>query len=347
MDATRLVGIGASAGGVEALLELVDGLDPDLPAAVLVVLHQAPNGPSVLPGILSRRCALDVSAARDGDPLRPGRVFVAPPDRHLQVEGGRVRLSRGPKESGHRPSIDVLFRSLALEGGHRATGVVLSGMLDDGSAGLSAIVDHGGKAIVQDPDDALYPGMPRAALARVPYALVTRPVKIGAALAEIAAVGAGPDLAGRPPSALLAYEVTASRPEGPDPEEGDPPGTAAGLQCPDCAGPLFEVEDGGLPRFRCRVGHGWAHESLQVAQDGEVERALYAALRALEDKAALSRRVAESALAMGGSGVAARARRSGRAALDSAGVLRRLLADGTLQGDEAPKPDDDGDEPGE
>ena len=341
MEATRLVGVGASAGGVEALLELVDGLDPDLPAAVLVVLHQAPNGPSVLPGILSRRCALDVVAARDGDPLRPGRVLVAPPDRHLQVEDGRVRLSRGPKESGHRPSVDVLFRSLALEAGHRATGVVLSGMLDDGAAGLSAIVDHGGKAIVQDPDDALHPGMPRAALDRVPHALVTRPVKIGAALAEIAAVG--PDRAGqRPPSALLAYEVAASRPEGPDPENGDPPGTAAGLQCPDCSGPLFEVEDGGLPRFRCRVGHGWGHESLQVAQDEEVERALYAALRALEDKAALSRRVAESALAVGGAGVAARARRSARAALDSAGVLRRLLADGTLLGDEVPKPDDDG-----
>ncbi|MFC5061280.1 chemotaxis protein CheB [Actinomycetospora atypica] len=193
MDGTGLVGVGASAGGVEALLELVEGLAADLPLALLVVLHQAPTAPTVLPDILDRRCALDVVAARDGDPLRAGRVLVAPPDRHLHVDDGHVRLSPDPRGSPHRPSVDVLFHSLAVAAGPLATGVVLSGMLDDGAVGLAEIVDHGGTALVQDPDDALHPGMPRAALGRVPDALVVRPAMIGAALAEMAATAPRPE----------------------------------------------------------------------------------------------------------------------------------------------------------
>jgi two-component system chemotaxis response regulator CheB len=145
----------------------------------------------VLDGILDRHCVLDVVPARHGDDLRPGRVHVAPPDHHLRVADGRVSLTRGPKENGHRPGVDPLFRSVARHAGPRATGVVLSGMLDDGAAGLLEIVGHGGTAVVQDPEDALHPGMPRAALARVPGAVVRPASAIGSAVREIVTHGLG------------------------------------------------------------------------------------------------------------------------------------------------------------
>lgn len=330
MNDLRLIGVGASAGGIEALFELVAGLDADLDAVVLVVVHQAADAPTVLAGLLDARCALPVVGARDGEPLEPGRVLVALPDSHLHVVDGRAHLARGPKENGHRPGIDPLFRSLALAAGPRATGVVLSGMLDDGAAGLLDIVRHGGTAVVQEPADALYDAMPTAALDQVPGALVRRAREIGPALAEI--------IARRPldvarPSAQLAYEVRVSRGEEPEMTEHDPPGRPAALSCPDCSGPLFDLGSDDRPRYRCRTGHAWSAVSLGAEQDEAVERALYAALRALEDKMALSRRVATSAEGRGAGRVAERSRRSAQEALRSVTVLRRLLTDATSHSD--------------
>ncbi|MEJ2863782.1 chemotaxis protein CheB [Actinomycetospora flava] len=322
MNDLPLIGVGASAGGIEALFDLVAGIDADLDAAVLVVVHQAADAPSVLAGLLDRRCALSVASAEGGERLERGRVLVAPPDHHLHVVDGRVEVSRGPKENGHRPGIDPLFRSLALAAGPRATGVVLSGMLDDGAAGLLDLVRHGGTAVVQEPGDALYDGMPTAALEQVPGALVRPAREIGPALTEI--------VARRPldvarPSAQLAYEVRISRGDEVEMTEHDPPGAPAGLSCPDCAGPLFDLGSEDRPRYRCRTGHAWSVVSLGAEQDETAERALYAALRALEDKMALARRVASSAEGSGATTVAARSRKSAREAMRSAVVLRRLL----------------------
>src|SRR4051794_29338505 len=155
--------IGASAGGVEALRTVVAGLPADLPAAVLIVLHVPRSGPSALPTILDRVTSLPVRPAVDGEPLRHGRVYVAPVDRHLLLIGNRIRLSRGPAENGHRPAIDPMFRSAARAFGPRVIGVVLSGSRDDGAAGLAVIADRSGMTVVQDPADALFASMPRGA----------------------------------------------------------------------------------------------------------------------------------------------------------------------------------------
>ena len=322
MSDRRVVALGASAGGVEALFDVVAGLDVDLEAAVLVVLHQPAAAPSVLAGLLDGRCVLPVAAARHGAPLVPGEVLVAPPDVHLHVVDGRTELTRGPKENGHRPGIDPLFRSLALEYGPAAVGVVLSGMLDDGAAGLLDIVRHGGTAVVQEPKDALYDAMPTAALEQVPGALVRPARDIGPALTQVLA---RPPLDVARPSAQLVYEVQVSRGEGHEMTERDPPGRPAGLSCPDCSGPLFDMGGEDRPRYRCRTGHAWSAGSLGAEQDDAVERALYAALRALEDKMALARRMAATAEAGGARAVAERSRRSEQDALRSATVLRRLL----------------------
>lgn len=324
MDDLRMVGIGASAGGVEALFELVAGLETGLDAAVLVVLHQAADGPTVLAELLDRRSPLTVTTARHGEPLTSGQVLVAPPGAHLLVDDGHVVLSRGPKENGHRPGIDPLFRSLALAAGPGAVGVVLSGMLDDGSAGLLDIVRHGGNAVVQDLTDALYDAMPTAALDQVPGAVVRRARDVGPVLTELTG---RPLLDGHRPSDRLAYEVRVSRAEEPEALEHDPPGPVVGMSCPDCSGPLFDLGGSDNPRYRCRTGHAWSPQSLGVAQDEAVERALYAALRALEDKVALSNRIARTAEAGGSPRVAARSRRSAEEALHSAVVLRGLLID--------------------
>jgi two-component system, chemotaxis family, protein-glutamate methylesterase/glutaminase len=167
-DGRRLVVVGASAGGVEALTRLVGALPPGFRAAVLVVLHVTPSGPSVLPAILTRAGRLQAAHVEDGMAIEPGRIFVAPPDEHLLVEDGRMRLSHGPRENGHRPAIDPLFRSAAQHYGSRVVGILLSGNLSDGTAGLVSIKQRSGIAIVQDPESARYSGIPRSAIERVP-----------------------------------------------------------------------------------------------------------------------------------------------------------------------------------
>jgi two-component system chemotaxis response regulator CheB len=163
----HVVVVGASAGGLECLVRIAGDLSPDLPASVFVVLHVSPGGPSALPAILSRSGRLPAEHARDGEAIEPGRIYVAPPDHHLLLEPGVMRLVQGPRENRVRPAIDVLFRSAAAVYGPRVIGVVMSGYLDDGATGLLAIKRQGGIAVVQDPDDAQAPAMPRAALALV------------------------------------------------------------------------------------------------------------------------------------------------------------------------------------
>jgi len=173
-----LVAIGASAGGVVALQELLGALGPSFPGAVLAVVHLAPHQPSFLARVLDRSSVLPVRAGVDGEPVRAGRVYVAPPDHHLLVEQGRIKLGRSPAEHGHRPSVDALFRSAAREGGTATIGVVLTGALDDGAAGLRDIKARGGLAAVQDPTRSDHPGMPAAALAAVDPDAVGSPAEL-------------------------------------------------------------------------------------------------------------------------------------------------------------------------
>lgn len=284
-----VIAVGASAGGVEALRALVAGLPPAYPGVVLVVLHMPRDAPSSLAAILDRSGPLPAGAAVDGDRLRFGRIVVASSDRHLLVVDGRLRLSRGPAENGHRPAIDPLFRSVARAYGPRAVGVLLSGARDDGAEGLASIAQCGGTTVVQDPADALYPSMPRAALRRLTPDHVEPAAKIGGLLAGITALGsprqpvpdADPVLDAEVAMAELA-PVTAD----------ELAGLPAGYGCPSCGGALFEF--GEVPRFRCRVGHAWSARALLAEQAVAVEGALWMALRALEEKASLSRRMAEA-----------------------------------------------------
>ena len=182
-----IIVVGASAGGVEALGELVSLLPADLPAAVFIVLHIPAYGTSVLPGILSRRGPLPAVHPADGEAIRQGRIYVAPPDHHLLLEkDGTVRLTRGPHENGHRPAVDTLFRSAARAYGPRVIGVVLTGTLDDGTAGLQVVKRRGGLAVVQDPEEALFASMPRAAIEAVAVDHVAALAEIGSTLARLA-----------------------------------------------------------------------------------------------------------------------------------------------------------------
>jgi two-component system chemotaxis response regulator CheB len=277
------VGIGASAGGVDALTRLVRRLPAGLPAAVCVVLHVPATGRSLLPAILARHTGLQVGVAVDGEPIRPGRVYVAPADRHLTVADGQLRLDRGPKENGVRPAVDPMLRSLALAYGERAIAVVLSGALGDGSTGALAVRRAGGTVLVQDPEDATVPSMPESALHAIGEADgVLSADAIGPALARIAHT---PD----------AIEEDAVMPAGADSvaDRADrPAGPPTGLTCPECHGPLWEVRDGGVTRYRCRVGHGFSQDALVVEQGGAVEAALWSALEALEERAEFLRRLA-------------------------------------------------------
>ncbi|WP_433790362.1 chemotaxis protein CheB [Actinoplanes sp. CA-252034] len=283
-----LIAVGASAGGVEALRALVRGLPPDYPGALLVVLHVPRSAPSALPGILSRSGPLPAGPARDGEPVQAGHVYVAPADHHLLLHDGHLRLSRGPAENGHRPAVDPLFRSVARVAGRRAIGVVLSGARDDGASGLAAIASRGGTTVVQEPADALQPWMPRAALEAVTPDHVVPAAEIGPLLAALTATPLAPSPASRP-DPLLDAEVAMSELF---PMTSDQIAAPAGFGCPSCGGSLFQIDGRPVPRFRCRVGHAWSPETLLDEQAEVLESALWMALRALKEKAELSRRMA-------------------------------------------------------
>ncbi|MCY1046446.1 chemotaxis protein CheB [Corallococcus sp. bb12-1] len=288
-----IIVIGASTGGVEALSRLVGSLPVDLPAAVLVVLHVAPHRRSYLPEILSRSGPLPAHHPQHGEPLKVGHIYVAPNDRHLLVEAGHVKVVKGPRENGHRPAVDSLFRSAAAAYGPRVVGVVLTGALDCGTAGLFAVKREGGLAVVQEPQDAFFPDMPRSALEFVKVDHCVPLVELAPLLRRLASTPA-PSRAHRR-SRRVASEVKAMTVDGPSMEE--PPEASryakpSHFSCPDCGGVLFELEEEGLLRFRCRTGHGYTAEALSSSQQQRLDAALWVALRALEESASLSRRLA-------------------------------------------------------
>lgn len=299
-----IIVVGASAGGVRALSEMVAALPHRLEASVFIVLHVAPTPPSLLPQILARQTPLPVAHARDGEPIRRGRVYVAPPDHHLLVSAGGVRVTRGPRENGHRPAVDPLFRSAAACFGPRVVGVILSGTLDDGSAGLRAVKARGGTAVVQDPEDALYPGMPQNAIDHSQPDHVLPIEGIGKLLSSLAATdgddggeGDHSDDGGR----FVPHEETEEQ-LGWAPADSAGPlsaelgaGAPSGFTCPECHGALWDVSDPGLTRFRCRVGHAYSAESMVAEQGKDVENALWIALRALEERVSLTRKLAARA----------------------------------------------------
>jgi two-component system, chemotaxis family, protein-glutamate methylesterase/glutaminase len=301
-----LVVIGSSAGGVDTLKRVVSGLPDNLEASVCIVMHIAPTSPSALARILARSGPLSCRQAADGDPLVQGQILVAPPDRHLVIEDNHVRLTVGPRENGHRPAVDTLFRSAAREGDGRVVGVVLSGNQDDGTAGLAAIKARGGATIVQDPTDALYPGMPASAVANVVVDAVVPSEEIAAAIA--------------------AMVKTVDPPFEDDPDKPAAPDDRFTSICPECGGVLSEDREAGVPVWSCRVGHRYSPEHLVEAQAENIESALWAAIRALHDRSMLVDRLANQTESQGNTLSARNFRTKARAASEHAELIRTVLA---------------------
>jgi two-component system chemotaxis response regulator CheB len=315
--------VGASAGGVEALRAIAAGLPADLPATVLVVLHVPSYGGSVLPSILGRAGPLPAQHPSGTQPLKPGMILVAPPDHHLVVDHDQVMLTHGPRENGHRPAVDVLFRSAASTAGARVIGVVLSGVLDDGTAGLNAIAARGGVCIVQDPEDALYPGMPASAIHHVDVDHVVAAQDIAKLLVRLCEEEIDEDAQLAAP--LIATEADLAMTSDNTTDDPDRPGEPSGFSCPDCNGVLYEVRDGDLVRYRCRVGHAWSAESLLGEQARQLDSALWMALRGLEEKAALARTMGQRAVEHGSRLTARRFAEQAEDARRAATLIRSML----------------------
>ena len=289
-NAPPLVVIGGSAGALDNLLTVAKGLSADFPAAVLVVVHIPPDQPSVLPELLNNAGPLSASHAEDGERFQPGRMYVAPPDRHLLVQQSTLQLSHGPRENRSRPSIDVLFRSAAYGHGPRVAGVILSGMQDDGTSGLWAIKEFGGSAFVQHPEEARYPSMPLSALRQVEVddilitdqiagrleswanTIHTREVKDNMDNALHRRLGAELGIAGED-NALEAGLLNL--------------GPLSPFTCPECHGVMVRIKEGTHIRFRCHTGHAFTSAVLLSGVQGMVEDSLWSTVRALDEQVML------------------------------------------------------------
>jgi two-component system, chemotaxis family, protein-glutamate methylesterase/glutaminase len=284
----HVIVIGASAGGVHALIQISETLPGSFPAPVCIVQHIGSN-PSLLPELLRFRGNNHAVHPEDGQPLAAGTLYLAPPDRHLLLEGDKVRLTHGPRENHARPAIDPLFRSAALAFGTRVIGVVLTGQMDDGSAGLKAIKECGGLAIVQDPASALEPEMPRSALASVDVDHCVPLEEIGPLLTRLVgkpAPKAPPD----PPDALV-HEVAINRGNA-TVEMLEGIATPSPLTCPECGGGLWEMKETKPLRYRCHTGHAYGALSLGQSQKENTEQSLWATIRGLREREMLLRRMA-------------------------------------------------------
>lgn len=281
-----IIVLGGSAGAVEALREILARIRPTIEAALFVVCHTAPAGTGRLHEVLRGSTSLPVDFATEGAPIVSGRIFVAPPDRHLILEPNGMRVLMGPKHNRTRPAIDPLFRSAAEAFGPRVVGVLLTGLMDDGVAGLSAIKQARGITVVQDPANAQFPTMPQNALAAVPVDFVARLDEIPTVLGRLAAETANVERAALPRKVQGEVEADAGKLT-----DMDGIGKPSMYSCPDCGGVLWEVDDPSLPRFRCHVGHSFSMEGLQQNTGERAEEALWAALRALRENIGASRKL--------------------------------------------------------
>ncbi len=322
-----IVVVGGSAGAIEALKALLPALPGDLPAAVFVVVHIGSTTHSLLPEILGRAGPLPAQAAKDGARFERGCVYVAPPDRHLLLDRGRIALRRGPRENLARPAIDPLFRSAAAGFGSRVIGVLLSGMLYDGASGLRAIKRCGGIAVVQA--DPSYPEMPRHALQATEVDHRIPAADLGALLARLVGEPAGPS-----PEVPedLRFEVRVAAGELAGIEGEDRLGALTPLTCPECGGSLWEIEDGPILRHRCHTGHAYDGTLLLAEQSDRINRALWSALRAHEERAALLRRHAEHARARQASQEASRGNERAAEHDQHVQSIRQLVMRGSARG---------------
>jgi two-component system, chemotaxis family, protein-glutamate methylesterase/glutaminase len=287
----NIIVIGASSGGFEALKTLAAGLPPDLQAALFIVWHMSPDVRSVLPQVLSRETRLPVVHAYDHEPIVLGRMYVAPPDHHLLVEPGRLRVTRGPRENRFRPAVDPLFRSAAYAYGPRVIGVVLSGALDDGTAGLWTVKQRGGVAIVQDPYDAEVPSMPRNAMREVAVDYCVPVAELGALLVRLSREQV-PELTeavmkDEAEDEKTAIEIRIAAQDSAFESGIMKFGELTPYTCPECHGVLSRLRDGQIVRYRCHTGHAYSADSLLTTITENIEDSLYDAIRGIEESVML------------------------------------------------------------
>jgi two-component system chemotaxis response regulator CheB len=284
--------IGASAGGIDALKVLARGFPADLPASVFVVVHTSAEAPGLLPDILLRGGKLHATNAKDRERIRPGTIYVAPPDRHLLIEPNIVRVTRGPKENRFRPAIDPLFRSAAQTYGPRVVGVILTGYLDDGTAGLWTVKQLGGTTVVQDPTDALVPFMPLNALTHVDVDYRLPLTEIAPLLVRLATEPAEEQGVYQVPKEVEIEVNIAKEQKAIDAgvlQLGEPSNYA----CPECHGVLLQLKEGNLFRFRCHTGHAYSIESLLTDITEKMDDAVWNSIRAFEEGELFMRQMAE------------------------------------------------------
>jgi two-component system chemotaxis response regulator CheB len=340
IDQMPVVVIGASAGGVNALSRLVGALPAALDAAVFIVLHIPAHGRSELAAILQRSSRLPVATAEDGEPVAPGCIRVAPADRHLVLEAGHVRLTRGPRECRARPAVDVLFRSAAAAYGARVIGVILSGTLDDGTAGLWSVKDQGGVALVQDPTTAEHRGMPESACRFIEVDAILEPALLGAEIARL--VGRMEAVAPGRVDEQIRIETRIALQRGI--ERGDVArlGRASSYSCPECHRPLVRIEEGRIDRFRCHNGHAFSPSTLLIDANAAIDRGIWDAIRTVEEREPLLREMADAADEMKDSDAARQYRQQADGTPQRVQALRELVLDhrflGPAIGDERSSP---------
>ena len=322
-------------------MRLARDLPHDFPAPIFVVLHIPPDSPSMLAEILDRAGALRARNAEHGLPYEAGTIYVATPDRHLLVSrDGTMHVTRGPRENRHRPSVDPLFRSVAVAAGANAIAVVLTGSLDDGTAGMMAVRKQGGTTVVQDPREAMYPSMPFSAMSHVMVDHVVPLAAMGDLLTRLAsepprrdAVRTDQDMELEARMAELDVKAL---------HEDDRPGHPSPYSCPDCGGVLWELQEGEYVRYRCRVGHAFSPETMLGAQDDVLEEALWSAVKTLEESARLSKRLAATERQRGHDWLVKRFEEKEQEARQRVEVIRRYLlrsADATVPAPAVHQPD--------
>ena len=322
--------VAASAGGLQPLRTLLRQLPEDLPAAVFVVLHVPATGGRSLPRILDRSGPLPAAGAVDGERVQNGRVYVAPPDRHLLFIKDTVRLSSGPRQNGVRPAADPLFRSAALHAGPRTIAIVLSGTLDDASLGSATVERLGGRVVVQDPADADYDSMPRNAISVTGQPVVVSAAHLAKSVIQLVAEEAEPLSPDVPqPDEELAAEIAGLLAG--DVETNTESRDHSSFTCPECGGPLYHAKDDRVETFDCLVGHRWAPESLVEQQSQSVERALWLAIRSLDERRRLLTRMATAAHGRGHMASVTQFTKAADEAQRSADAIRKVASGMTAE----------------
>ena len=323
-----IIVVGASAGGVEALQTLVGGLPCDLRAALFVVVHIPAGSRSVLPTILSRAGPLPAVHAVDGETIQQKCVYIARPDHHLVLEHGYVRVSHGPTENRFRPAIDVLFRSAAYAYGLRVIGVILTVQLDDGTAGLWAVKDRGGLAIIQDPQDAVYSYMPLSAMQHVSVDYCLPLAEVAPMLEHLTGQAAASEES-YPVSKALETETRIALEDNPLEAGLMQLGELSAFTCPECHGVLLQPQDGGITRFRCHTGHAFsANFLLFLLNDlGEsIEQTLWSTIRGIQENMLLLQHLARHAEERNDHVTAAWIRQKLEEAVHRAALVRQAMA---------------------